>query len=915
MVRGQQSSTAQQRQVGYGRLRALNRTAAARRVVPWITFFGLTLLAVVIGVTVGARALIDSFEQVEAAATAQKASQVYRAFEADLRQLAISNRDYTQWDDAEGFYQDRNSRFIPANFNHDALAGMHVDVVWVVDAQGNEIYSCIASRNSRDVISPAPRNYLDSLQQFVAAGRKRENLPPVENVVTTPRGLTAVAVNEIRRSDGSGRTGAHIVFARYIQEADIQRVRDTSQLPVTMIPLGPDAREQSQLPPKVRKWLDSGSQTNRVFVDAEDENRISGYAVVAGMDSRPIALFTTQGPRDIYAVGSRTTWLMLTGIVSLFALFGVAMIGLVMRLQRSFAARQSVEMRYRNIAAQLREAILIIDGTTLEIFEANDAALRALGCEREALRTRTIQDIFPEVTPAVLSNCGKAESDRIIQLSRARREGGGWVDAEVTITPLTIHGRTMLTLVGHDISHRKEAQEQERQNRRRLAKLAEQDALTGLPNRLYLHNRLPRVLAKVAAGQRLLALIYVDVDNFKNINDSRGHGCGDQLLQVLAKRMRAALAAHDLVARMGGDEFVVVASLLPDAGSIENLALRLRTAVSAPIAIGGETLTVTASLGVAVFPNDGPDIKTLLKHADIALYQAKEAGRNCHRYFCADMDLRFSEHVAIEQALRHAVGTSQIFMEYQPVIDLRTGRVASLEALMRWRHPDRGVIPPGQFIPVAEKTGLIIELGLQVLTQVVKQIRAWLDAEVPIVPIAVNVSPLQFDRTDFAAEVARVAAEARVDPRWLKFEITESALMKEPDKLIGTLQTLRKLGSHVLIDDFGTGFSSLSYLDRLPVDTLKIDQAFVRNLEGESAKTPIIDAVLELAQRLRLTTVAEGVETEEQAEMLRNRGCDFAQGYFYSKPVAARQCLKMLQELKRERPLTKTLLVRAIAVE
>jgi diguanylate cyclase (GGDEF)-like protein/PAS domain S-box-containing protein len=896
---------------GYGGLRALNRTAAVRRVLPWVTFFGLTLLAVVIGVIVGARALIGSFEQVESAATAQKATQVYRAFEADLRQLAISNRDYAQWDEAEEFYRDRNDRFIAANFNHEALAGMHVDVVWVVDEQGKEIYSGVASRTSKEILSPAPRAYLEGLQHFVAAGRRQESRSAVENVVTTTRGLIAVSTHQITRSDGSGLTGAYMVFARYIQESDIQRVRDTSQLPITMIPI----ERKGRLPQAVSKWLESGVRANPVFVLAEDEQTIAGYAVVKGAELQPIALFMIRAPREIYAVGSRTTWLMLTGIVILFAAFGVAVIGLMMRLQRSFAARQSVETRYRNIAAQLREAILVIDGSGLEIVEANEAALRALGCERDALRTRTVQDIFPEVTPLILTNCCKDGADRTIQLSRERRDGGGWVDAEVTITPLAIHGRTLLTLVGHDISHRKEAEERERQNRRRLAKLAEQDALTGLPNRHYLHNRLPQVLAKVAAGKRLLALIYVDVDNFKNINDSRGHGCGDQLLQVVAKRMRTNLASHDLVARMGGDEFVVVASLLPDAASIESLALRLRTAVCAPIAIDGETLSVTASLGVAVFPNDGTDVKTLLKHSDIALYQAKEAGRNCHRYFCADMDLRFSEHVAIEQALRHAVGTNQIVMEYQPVIDLRTGRVASLEALMRWRHPERGVIPPSQFIPVAEKTGLVIELGLQALTQVVKQIRAWLDAEVPLVPVAVNVSPLQFDRTDFAAEVARVAAEGEVELRWLRFEITESALMKEPDKLIGTLQTLRRLGSQVLIDDFGTGFSSLSYLDRLPVDTLKIDQAFVRNLGGEGAQTPIIDAVLDLARRLRLATVAEGVENAEQANLLRERGCDYAQGYFYSKPVAARQCLKMLQELKRERPLTETLLVRAIAVE
>jgi diguanylate cyclase (GGDEF)-like protein/PAS domain S-box-containing protein len=881
--------------------------------MPWITFFGLTLLVVGIGVAVGAKALIGSFEALESAATAQKAVQVFRAFEADLRQLAISNRDYSQWDEAEEFYRSRDPRFIAANFNHDALVGMHVDVVWVVDAQGNEIFSCVTDRSSRAVVSPAPRGYLDSLQRFVGGQQRLAHLSPVESVVMTPRGLTAVSALEIKRSDTTQPTGAVMLFARFIHDSDIQRIRETSQLPVTMIPLSPEGPLSAPLPAAVRQWLKVGYRAHPIFVHAQDEQNISGYAVVMGRESRPIAVFITQASREIYAVGFRTTWWLMTGIIVLFSGFGAAVIGLMMRLQRSFAARQSVETRYRNIAAQLREAIIVVDGASQEIVEANRAALRALGCEQDTLRTRTVQDIFPELTPVILAGCGKVESDRTVHFSRERRDGGGWVDAEVTITPLAMHGRTMLTLVGHDISHRKEAEERERQNRRRLAKLAEQDSLTGLPNRLYLHNRLPQVLEKVAAGKRLLALLYVDVDNFKNINDSRGHGCGDQLLQIVGKRIRAALASHDLVARMGGDEFVVVASLLPDTASIESLALRLRATVDAPIAIDGDTVSVTASLGIAVFPTDGIDVKALLKNADIALYQAKEAGRNCHRYFCADMDLRFSEHVAIEQALRHAVWTDQIFMEYQPVIDLATGRVVSLEALMRWRHPERGAIAPGQFIPVAEKSGLIIELGLQGLTQVVAQIRAWLDAEVPIVPIAVNVSPLQFDRTDFAAVVARVAAQAEVDPRWLRFEITESALMKEPDKLIGTLQTLRGLGSHVLIDDFGTGFSSLSYLDRLPVDTLKIDQAFVRNLGSGSANTPIIDAVLDLAKRLRLTTVAEGVETAEQAMLLRKRGCDYAQGYYFSKPVAARDCVEMLQALERDRPLTEDLLARAIA--
>jgi predicted signal transduction protein with EAL and GGDEF domain len=372
---------------------------------------------------------------------------------------------------------------------------------------------------------------------------------------------------------------------------------------------------------------------------------------------------------------------------------------------------------------------------------------------------------------------------------------------------------------------------------------------------------------------------------------------------------------NDLVARMGGDEFVVVATLMPDREAIDALAVRLQAAIGAAIMINDEPLTVSASIGIAVYPDDGLQIDSLLKNADIALYQAKEAGRACHRFFQSDMDLRLSEHVALEQALRHAIGSKQIFLEYQPIIDLNTGRVASLEALMRWRHPDRGLIPPSRFIPVAEQSGLIVELGQQALREAVAQLREWLDADVPVVPIAVNVSPLQLERLDFAGTVTALSKERGLDPRWLRFEITESAVMKEPDKLIATLRTLRELGSQILIDDFGTGYSSLSYLNRLPVDVLKIDRAFVRDLGKGTEDKPIVGAVIDLARKLSLVTVAEGVETAEQAAFLREQGCDYAQGYHYSKPIPATQCRWLLQQLRREHPLTQTMAVRVTSEE
>jgi diguanylate cyclase (GGDEF)-like protein/PAS domain S-box-containing protein len=885
---------------------------AWQRTRPLVIFFVLTTCVLGVALAAVARTLIASFAQVEATAVSQKTLQVYRAFEADLRQLAISNRDYAEWDDAAEFVRTGDSKFIAANFVRETLTGMHVDVVWIVDRDGREIYSCFTDRSAAPVVSPAPRAYLQGLRPFLGNYEELRRRPPAERIVNTEHGLAAVSALEIKRTDRTEPTGATMLFARFIEQDDVERVREATQLPITMIYLAAGV-DPVGIPTSVQAWLRSTDISSNVLVLPDDEHQITGYALVRTIEHVPVALFATHSAREIYALGRRTTWSMVSGIAALFVSLGAAVTILMLRLRRSFAARHSLETRYRNIGAQLPEAIVLIDASSFTIVEANDAAIRALGCDRKHLHARAVQDIFPDVTMAVLSEAAAAQQARTICPSRARREDGGWADTEVAITSMDVDAQRLLTLVAHDISHRREAEKRERVNRRRLMELAQHDALTGLPNRLYLHSKLPKVLSKLKDADRLLALVYMDVDHFKNVNDSRGHGCGDQLLQIVARRMRAALSAQDLVVRMGGDEFVIVASLLSDMQAIEDLVVRLRTAVSAPIVLEGQPMTVTASLGIAIYPGDGIDVNTLLKHADIALYQAKEAGRDCHRFFAADMDLRVIEHVALEQSLRHAVGSKQIFMEYQPIIDLKTGRVASLEALMRWRHPDRGVIPPSQFIPVAEKSGLIVELGRQALVQVIAQIRAWLDADVPIVPVAVNVSPLQFDRTDFAALVATLSNQAGVDPRWLRFEITESAVLKEPEKLIGTLQTLRALGSKVLIDDFGTGYSSLSYLNRLPVDILKIDRTFVRDLGKETVRTPIIGTVIELAKRLGMTTVAEGVETAEQAEMLREQGCDFGQGFHYSKPVAARHCSSLLRELSLVRKLTETMVVRAIA--
>jgi predicted signal transduction protein with EAL and GGDEF domain len=317
-------------------------------------------------------------------------------------------------------------------------------------------------------------------------------------------------------------------------------------------------------------------------------------------------------------------------------------------------------------------------------------------------------------------------------------------------------------------------------------------------------------------------------------------------------------------------------------------------------------LSVSASIGIAVYPQDGIEMDSLLKFADIALYQAKAAGRHCHRFFAADMNLRVSEQVALEQALRHAIGTDQLYVEFQPIMHAKSGRLASMEALMRWRHPELGQVPPGKFIPIAEESGLIEAIGEIAIRQTVAQLRQWSDMRLPKVPIAVNVAPTQLDRADFVQSVARIAAEAGIDMTLLRFEITESAVVRNIEHVIGTLQALRDHGSKILVDDFGTGYSNLSHLARLPVDTLKIDRSFVQDMDTIASREAIVRSVISMAKELRLSITAEGVETEAQFNMLRELGCTFIQGYYYSRPLPARRCTALLRKAIRKRLAART---------
>jgi len=427
-----------------------------------------------------------------------------------------------------------------------------------------------------------------------------------------------------------------------------------------------------------------------------------------------------------------------------------------------------------------------------------------------------------------------------------------------------------------------------------LTFFANHDTLTGLPNRAMFNQRLTQALARAQRLTTMAAVLFVDLDRFKVINDTLGHDAGDQLLKQLAERLRECLREGDTIGRQGGDEFVVLIEDVADPTQVASVGQKILDTVARPYVISGQEFHVTASIGISIYPEDGHDQQTLLKNADIAMYRAKEQGKNNHQFYSAQLNLHSFERLAFETSLRRAVERGEFLLHYQPKVDMRSGLITGVEALIRWQHPELGLVQPGQFIAMAEETGLIAPIGEWVLRTACAEAQGWVVKGMPPVSVAVNLSARQFARDELATAIMRVLRETRLDPRLLELEITESTVMHNPERAVEVMQQLKRLGVRVAIDDFGTGYSSLSYLKRFPLSSVKIDRSFVLDLPGDKDDAAITQAVIAMAHSLRLRVVAEGVETAEQYRFLEEHQCDEMQGHYFSKPVDAPTIARLL---------------------
>lgn len=540
---------------------------------------------------------------------------------------------------------------------------------------------------------------------------------------------------------------------------------------------------------------------------------------------------------------------------------------------------ESSELHFRNIIENNADAMVVVDREG-SIRYANNAA--------ETLFRRKRDDLIGQPFGFPIVAGETTELDIF-------RKGEDHATAEMRVVESEWEGETVFLASLRDVTGRKEAESQLEKIRRLERYLAYHDTLTNLPNRTLFYDRLKQAIAVARRNNDRVAVLFLDLDGFKRINDTLGHSKGDILLQMVAQRLKSSVRECDTIARLGGDEFTVVLIGIDGPDDAARVAEKILKSMSRPFSVTGNEVHISTSIGIGLFPNDSEDIETLVRNADIAMYHAKYNGKNNYQLFNPGMTSAIAHRLAMENALRKAVERNEFIIHYQPQYDIRSGDVVGLEALVRWAHPDKGLLYPGEFIPIAEETGTIMQVSEWVLEQACRQSRLWNRSAGWPVRVAINISPLQFTQKNLVRSVYDILDETGMNPLNLELEITEGSAMKDVEYTVKTLKELKKMGIRISVDDFGTGYSSMGYLKRFPIDLLKIDRSFIRHIPEDKDNSAITSAIIALAHSMGLKVLAEGVENQRQYDFLKSIGCDEIQGFYCSKPLELEAVEKLLE--------------------
>ncbi|MBI2411637.1 MAG: EAL domain-containing protein [Deltaproteobacteria bacterium] len=775
---------------------------------------------------------LGGYERIEREDTARNVSRALSAFQADLNSISSLNVDWASWDDTYGFIVSRNPAYIDSTLNDETLAKQRLNLVVYLDSAGKTVFAkafqYITMRES-----PMPSDMASHLAP--GSPLAKANDVGVSGVVVLKDGLLMVTAHPILTSEGKGPSRGTLIMGRFLDHDEISYLSDTIHMPLSLLPF---ANGRTAL-----------AGNNDIEVRPVDSRTVEGFGVVRDIYGTPAGILRIELPRDIYNQGKAG--------VSYFIIYLI-----VAALVAAIAIMAILE---KKVLSRLKSLGRTVSG----IGVTGDLASRVPSEGNDEISDLTKEINRMLVSLEVMDSERREAKDKLKEANEELEERVAERTADLSDANLALKDeiaeRTRMENIIREMAYR--------------------DNLTGLPNRSLFMDRLTQVLTRGARHRTIAGVLFMDLDRFKVINDTLGHTTGDELIRMISIELQKLLRSGDTVARMGGDEFTV---LLQDLSRTEDVAVvveKILDAFKKPIRLAGQEVFVSFSIGVSMYPDDGADPATLLKNADIAMYHAKGKGGNTWQMYDGTMAEKAFERLTIGNKLRTALDKHEFVLYYQPQVDLKTMRISGAEALIRWQDPEKGLVMPGSFIPIAEETGIIVPMGEWGLRMACVENKELQGRGFADLSVAVNVSARMFTNEGFVAMVKGVLKNTGLEARFLKLEITESILMTNLALAMEVMKELRAIGIQFAIDDFGTGYSSLGYLKSLPINQLKIDKSFVRDISTDLDDRLIVTAIIKLAQSLKLEVLAEGVETEDQLEFLSGLQCDKIQGYLFSKPL------------------------------
>lgn len=782
--------------------------------------------------------LMRSFLALEHTRAGEDLSRIDQALDQTNYSLYTFTSDWSHWNDAYAYMQGTNPAFVPNNLNMTAYVNSNINVLSFWDKEGKLVVGASIDTNNQKQIG-----YPQGLQTYLYPGsalldRKDVN-KDLRGYVLTNNGIMLIASSAITDGDKTQPPLGAMVNARNLDSNLISDISDRTKVKLQLY----DTTQIKKSPDDIQSAFQEavGNKDGHYSAPIDSKN-LQGYSVIKDINGKPIGMFKMITYRGIYQNGLKAINYYLLTFIVLGVIFSILMMWLLRAL-----------------------IIKRLEKLDLEVADiGNKGAIRQ---RVEAIGNDELTSVSSEINHML--DIIQASHDDLENRVQARTK-------ELKKTNLQLQ---------QEITERKSVERELIIHKEHLVRLAHYDNLTSLPNRVFFNEILNKAISHAKRHQKSLAILFIDLDKFKNINDALGHPMGDLVLKEMGTRFSRLLRAGDILARLGGDEFIILLNDIGDPKYAGPVAEKLITTCAEPLKIETHEFFMKASIGISVYPQDGNSLEDLQKNADMAMYKAKRAGGGIYQYYSPDMDIAAHEHIKLEASLRKAIENKEFALYFQPQLSLKEGAIRRVEALIRWEHPEHGLISPMKFIPLAEETGLIMPIGEWALHEACRINKKWQNAGYDPVSVAVNISPKQFRHQDVAQIVADALKKHDLAPKYLEVEITETAVMDNAEETIEKLNRIHDMGVNISVDDFGTGYTSINYLRKFPVSVLKIDQTFIKGLPNSQNDAAITTAVIALGHNLGLEVVAEGVETPEQMQYLTEHNCDLIQGYFISRPL------------------------------